>query len=557
MQSLFGLEAYLPEGQLEVLDQGRESEAKQALIELGYLSPNLNSSQQTFTDDLLDGIRQFRKDYLRARLIPTGFRTEIREIQRIEGPGQFSEFELQLLLRLTDLEGSFQLPTQYNIGDQSLFTRVLHYRLDVLGLYTQAIGQAFNSETQKAISQLKQWLKLTHPQQVFQLLGDVPKLTQYILSQPEYKDRIVYFRHHNPRHQKLFSFEHAPEFRREFRRRLKQQLDRQSTTFKDFKKFAFRNEKKMDFDFLQEQVEQDSNRLLLRLLQVHQWMRGHYRGLLDNEMGDVTFESLLEFHRTEVEAGNVDLQAGHFMMHLAQGYWVLNIHYLFEDILSPEFFEKFDTEDFYHQFNSLMENHSVQAKHNIQRNMNEVWQAVNDEARQELSSKKNLIRRIYQGAKSLFRTLGRMIKNVFRWLAQKVKQTLNILKNMVKVLFREIREAIRMFGRGLGFLFGKRMVYTPHPNGNQGVITDFDFDFDATLIVPEHSSPHLLRKHVENCQSYVKAMEFSMLFTAKVIKWVITSSSPIGWTRFAFHLVKVFKNFIFGELLRTRKPFWI
>jgi len=273
-------------------------------------------------------------------------------------------------------------------------------------------------------------------------------------------------------------------------------------------------------------IEQDPfNAFMIRLIQVRQWMSGYYFGKLDSQPAGRTFLSIVEL--TE-EENLKRLRLKYVLTKLGDattGYWLLNAQYFFEQVceLESKVSAKNNAEllaDYEAAFegNPIIKNEVTVA----------AWKSFNEEIDAGIKTTGQHIRRFYYGAKSLARSIGRIIGKLVRMIVNGIKTIIRIFKNFIKVLYKEIREGLRKFGQGMGFLFGKRQIETKLPNGKM-LITKFDFDFDVKNLV----SPNLPKKsyeaHIQKCAGYAKNMRMSLKIVAKVIKWIYEIVTTATW----------------------------
>ena len=180
-----GLEDIIPEKKQEIFLQGRNSEIKQALMDLGYWLPGANLDM---------AIQNFRTDYRNYSLI------QGKDYQQIGAdPFTVDGMELRLLHLYCSLDGEFIIDRLPQLGEQNLVTRVLHYRLEILGLYQGMIHANHSQQSLEALKSLHLLLPSTIKEaELLKLSGNIPQLLKKLLHTGKLNQRIVVFKYENP-----------------------------------------------------------------------------------------------------------------------------------------------------------------------------------------------------------------------------------------------------------------------------------------------------------------------------------------------------------------------
>ena len=185
--SIDGLEEIIPQSNQQTLLMGRGIEIKQPLMDLGYWSPG---------QALGKAIVQFREEYQAFKLLSdfspslNGSNTDL----------SLDALELQILHLLCSLDGDFKITQLPELGEQNLCTRILHYRLQILGLYPDFIEAPFSEKSRAALIFLQKLI----PTQggltgTIHLAGDLPNLLRKLSHSGQLKERIVVFKYENPK----------------------------------------------------------------------------------------------------------------------------------------------------------------------------------------------------------------------------------------------------------------------------------------------------------------------------------------------------------------------
>ena len=135
----------VPKDKQALLLKGRGMEIRQPLLDLGYWMPG---------GSLEKALSEFREDYKIFRLV-----SQLEQLPEIdESTSEMDSVELQILHLLTSLDGDFNVERMPGLGVLNLTTRVIHYRLTILGIYEGLIKSSFSNKTLTALKQLWSWL---------------------------------------------------------------------------------------------------------------------------------------------------------------------------------------------------------------------------------------------------------------------------------------------------------------------------------------------------------------------------------------------------------------
>ena len=309
-----------------------------------------------------------------------------------------------------------------------------------------------------------------------------------------------------------------------------------------------------DTSFLEQLSSTPFNQFLIRLIQIRQWMNGHYYGYLDGEFADRTFQSILDF--TEEEELK-SLRLKYILTKLGQnqkGFWLLNAQYFFECLVTLDHSPAPNNSA---ELIALYEQCLQNGEHIYQsEKVKEAWQAYNAELKTGLQTSEKGIRRFYLGGKSIAKSIGRVLHRILRFILKGTKIVLRILKNLLKIIYKEIREGTRNFFEGMAFLFSRRVIETQDPMTTKRAISRFDFDFDSMVLLSDDLPYETHDLHIQNCMAKTSNLHFSMRLCGKVLKWVFSlASGTITWPRLAIKIAFYFKRLLvdYFKLRKRRK----
>lgn len=519
---LSGLESEIPQEELAAFDNGRYEEIVQMLSDLGYLTISDKDNQIVNRTELFDAVSTFRTEAVRTNLLKA-CTAYFFPLDPVETPQEIlTTQEFNLIQLLVGLDGDFCLKEVPQSTTQTIFIRVFHYRLNLLGLYNGPIGNAYSASTEQAWTKFQTWLDQSDETKALELSGDLDQLIRTLKENPTFKNTVLYFTYH--------SFDQSRSINREstdtaFGIQLGKNIKTTSNEFRTFKKYAGKNSP--DLNFLLEQCESDKNKFMLRIMQLHQWMSGYYLGTIDGDIGEISFNSFIELAKGEVENGNIKFSFPLFVMHLTGDYWIVNIHYFFDHLQNRKE-DQTNIDVLFREFNNQYEKLSHEDRENVDINLKAAWKEINVAKNRDLKSTKFRFRRIYFGIRSLVRSAWRSLKRLFGWLTNKatefIKNMADLMKNFAKLLYREIREGLQLFASGMAFLFGNRTITTGD------FLSHYDFDADSIHLISLKSSHIIVQQQIQTFQHTVEGLDFAMTLTGRLVR-VILLTQGIGWRR--------------------------
>ncbi len=181
----------IPEKEVALLESGRRQEIEQPLIDLGYLRGDaVVRTMSARQKKLSDAIRLFRKDYISAGLLPD-YAPNFSQLPHDELDG----VELNLIHQLTGLDNEFPLTALPPRGKTTLFSRVLHYRLIVLGVFTKKVNAFFGSGSLQSLKTLGSFLNIEQEATLIEITGNIPKLIKQVTDTEKLKKTAIAFKY--------------------------------------------------------------------------------------------------------------------------------------------------------------------------------------------------------------------------------------------------------------------------------------------------------------------------------------------------------------------------
>ncbi|TND08840.1 MAG: hypothetical protein FD123_1694 [Bacteroidetes bacterium] len=562
------LEALFPAEALDYAVQISAENQWQFMLDLGYLAKE-NFSRE---EDRVKALHDFRKEYHEA-----GFK--LHHIGLPFGLNhQLSEGEAHFLRKLAGIEGQFNFEKLPETGRTSLFSRIAKMRLDLLGFGSGANDLPFSFADIKALDDAGNWFskkKFSTRIEVLNAMGDTGDFVQRAWEEL-YRQDIVYFKL-IPTVQPIDELEQG----KHFSRALWKSIGEDSKTWKAYKKAVLdRNDGDPDTKFLQSQIARPDNSRMIRFIQLMLQSCGAYTEEIDEDLGPVTYDALIDavYLLDKADDDDDDPDLREYIAYLGQGYWAFNQAFFFEaaarlnkpetdaDLFKlkagvvssePEDEEMSFYKRFSEEFGKLQQKDKEKAD-KVQAGILNVAKKLAGKEEVHFMGFADSFRssRFFKGLKRFFRLVGRFFKRIFNKLAEFIGEMKdrNVL-NFVQLIFRKAGDALRVLGEGLRFLFSDRKIYTKDSETKAPlVITDFTMTFDAVTTVQAGLSPEVLSEHMKHCLRSSRSLETVLVFIGKVIHFLLLLAGPAGWFKLALEIIRIFRDIKKGvDPVRTVK----
>lgn len=500
------------------------------LSDLGYM-PDIAETEGEVFDQFLDqAYALFYSDLKQSMLIDAPTQTRLKALYP-------SEYELKLLEMCLDIDEGIQFKKLPAFGDQDLKTRILHYRLNLLGLYSAPINAYFSAVSYNGLSKAASFTGKT-TLSTANLLADIQQFTSVYLKNRGYQHPVVIMQLADEPTTKLEDYTGA------FKRAVKRELSGYEEVFDELKKSLFkRNDDKVDVQDALELLHSDDNSFIIRLIQVHQWIGGFYHGSIDGEVGHVTLSSLQHVISSYNESGeSVDEKRTLVMLSEKDKLLAFNaIFFLNKYKLEQQQSDK--TISTLEAVNNSYQSASPEDQEQFETTFNEQWTNVAQGKPTNTGEPKGFFHRIFGGIKAFFKKAFRFARKIFSWILKGIKKVAGFITNFLKKLYDIIKEAAQHFIEGVRFLLGKTTILT-HEN-QQSLITHFDVDKDV-LNLGTQIDNSLLKSHLGKVDEKVSSLKFSLTLIAFLFKTIraILLGGIVAWPLFLFKLAKSFKQVI-------------
>ena len=523
----------LLEKEIETLPE-RKNECLQHLFELGYIPMGIINSVQQINIDKAK--KQFINEAKSSGLYPV---TEIYKTLFEDD----DETLTNLLRKATDIDEGFIFDKLPGDGEINLVSRIIHYRLDVFGMWDNPIDRPYSSVvTNPALKIIADFIKGSILEAINHL-ADIQKLTKHLLTIYPIDTFILTFKPLNKiKEEVLKSFRGTGAFRNQ----LRADFGERNEFFKFLKGEIFnRQSKNIDFGFLDNECNNSLKQFLIRLIQVHQWQDGFYDGLLDSDIGELSLQSFIDAVEVYNKTDENDIKIQRVITHVGEGYFLFNSLFFLREYMIEEVHDKVAEDDIDPEtflVNSLLKNLYQSPEDRIvafQSGLEKLKNDIFNDSIAEPTEKKGLLKRIYFGFKRLIRKIAKIVKNVFNWIIDIAKKVWKVLKAVFGSFFEKLKQGIKAFIDGIKFLFGRREIITK--DEDSVIASRMRIDGDSfTIALGDIKSS--LKKHLGKWDYGISSLRFSMAIVGGVLKIIINAISIISWPLILITIVKVYKN---------------
>jgi hypothetical protein len=507
----------------------KNNQCIQHLIELGYLPLLLTNALSP--GDIQNAKLAFLEEAVESGLFP------MVELQLL-GDETDDEFLARLLERATDIDEGFRFSILPDAGEVSLTSRIVHYRLDIFGLLPFAISQPFDViNSQARLQELGDFLQ-RDKLAALNLAGDVEKMTTHLLEIHPDEDFILAFKPRNTVEPKL---KRQLNRTQKFKKQLIEDFGEKTEFFRYLRKEILKEKpKKVDFNFLNLQIQKPFKKFIMRLIQVHQWQDGLYNGLLDSDMGELTINSILKTNELYNSANDKRVPSFRILTHLVDDYFLFNALFFLQEYMVEE--EKTDhPED--RILNDLMHNITQASDGELNAfdlHMNVIKGEIATASENKPVERKGFLQRVYYGVKKIFSKIAKFSRKIFVWVVRFADQFKEILKKVFGGFFDSLSTGIRAFIAGIKTILGRGGIISSSENGM--IASVIRLDGDCYNFVTGNKSITLVDTHIKSVDTQVKNLRFSLAIVGGVLKIVATSLSVFSWPMLMMTIVKTAKQ---------------
>ncbi|MFN8397050.1 MAG: hypothetical protein U0176_20670 [Bacteroidia bacterium] len=498
----------------------------QPLIYLGYLDRRVIDTSQAVDWAMAD--RALREMAVEASLAGFELRLTLNEGHWV--PITAAAAWLQ---DLVSVEGEVPVLELPEVGSLSLWTRVLHFRLWVMGLMPpDAARQPWSADSLSAVQEFGTMLGLqTIP--ALEALGNLERTIDWILPQSS-----KFF----AQHPRLAVFRFAAEGEEPNmiggkKRFLKALEDNFGGTEGQLSELQ-RQIKEPSVPWLSGTFSAKRNKLLLRIVKVYQWINGYYSGELGLDFSKKSLDSLKELMDIDTRR---DLKG--LILEVEDGYWALNIDLLLKriDVTKDEISTQEDEPFNFAAIGKELEANGIKAQGN---SLKPDFIGIMGNEQQQRRTNLHQGYNAYCGSKSLMETAKTFLNRIREWLSNLWKDITGVAKNLAGLIFRNARRAYRVLADGMSLLLGRRTFQT-----GDAAVSDFDFDFDLVNFVDTHATNEDVETQAQLLRARTASLYTTLGLVGKPINFIMKLDNPIGWLGLGLKLADQLR-----ELLRNPHP---
>jgi hypothetical protein len=526
----------------------------QPLIDLGYLTLTQCKPENQHRETFLEiAVKQFRKDYETYQSHTKRFTFEPFDKEHYHYyKTNLNEVEINFIQKAVSFEGDFVIVELPIFGKSTLASRIIHYRLEMFGLYgiasPQGIDAPFSGESLKKLQTLKgfwEW-EMIDDIAVLNCLGDLNLLIEQVFMELN-KDK-------NRNKKEVFILEDGTFDITRFG------IDAHDTA----------EELLCHYEFM------------TRLFQIYLWVNGLYHGAIDGiiknngskrEQRKARREARRRNRRNEAGENNkaedkMEAEAKKNEAFSTENAIAELVDYLnrSEDIERPNG-KPFEVHYFYGKWNNtatyrinvinILDRTKALQINGVSKSITEIiedtdaktsnekdkisTQLFDDNGRflnlvkEKLALRKDNFlqetnRKIYYGIQQ-FKKIFRRIIGIFKKIGNFFKHVFNAVKRIAILVYQEVKEGIKVFIHGFSFLIGKRRISTRVTTENlseteqndlpETIVTKFDLDCDAKQFIHKDISEKEIKNHNEKCRNQINSLSISLIVTAIVLKWIL------------------------------------
>lgn len=502
-----------------------KNEITQHLVELGYLSMlRLNAMLEKDIDKAkMSFLQDLGESELFSPLVIIAHKNLPQE-----------EFLTKFLRTLTDIDEGLKLDQLPGNGTVSLSTRMIHYRLELLGLWEHPIESPFSTASIIALEQLGGYLKLPSLESV-NLMRDVEALTKHLLTVREDREFILTFNVPDLSEDEIKKLER----RRAFKRQLKQDFAEKDDFFKKLNRDVLRlNDKKIDYSFLHKESRNPFKKFVARLIQIHQWQDGFYESLIDAHIGPFTLKSTLQTIDFYNQLDKRDIKTHRVLTYLEQGYFLFNALFFLQEYMIEEG-KIGHEEEFWGRLAGKLIQTDAKSQQNFTNNLEDIKVSVTQNSNNPPKERKGLLQRVYAGVKRVIRKALRFFNKIFKWLITNIKKAFKFLSKIFKSFFETLSAGIKAFLNGIKFLLGKKQLMSTEANGF--VYSQWKLDADA-FSLSNGASKELMASHIKRANYEWATLKFALVIVGSILQIISRSLNVLSWPFLILTIARTFKR---------------
>ncbi len=507
----------------------KRNQCVQHLIELGYLP--LFKANALLEKDIDDAKVSFLQEAIDSGLYSLNYLNLIPSDDE-------DEFIANLLDQATDIDEGFVFANLPEVGEQSLKSRIIHYRLDIFGLWSLPISNPYDIvNTKAALVHLGEFLDCDLLDAV-NMAADIEKMTVKLLEKHSEEDFIISIK---PRQQVEKKLQRKLDHTQKFKKQLIEDFGERTEFFRYLSKEILKdNPDKVDFPFLERELRKPFKQFIMRLIQVHQWQEGSYTGLLDSDIGEVTLNSILNSIDLYNQVAKKNIKPSRVLTHLANDYYLFNglfflQEYMIEenDIANPE-------EQIIADLTNNIGKANDQQRNAFELNMSVLKAEISLASEAQPKERKGFLQRVYYGVKKFFKKVIKISKIIFELVVKLAEKFKDLLKKVFGKLFDNLYTGIKAFVDGLRFFLGHKETITQ--DGENVIASAIRLDGDCYNIVIGKSAHLIVDEHNRMVKYHVKSMRFALAVVGGVLKIFMYAISVFSWPLLIMTIVKTVKQ---------------
>lgn len=507
----------------------KKNRCTQHLIELGYLP--LNMANALSEKDIEDAKILFLEEALASGLY---------SLQTLEAASSFEEDEFiaHLLDLATDIDEGFIFEKLPEVGTLNLQSRILHYRLDIFGLWPHPVSKAFDIINSKAtLGIICEYLDCDLVSAVY-MMANVEKLTRRLLDIHPAEDFILTIK---PKHQVERKLQRSLNKTQRFKKQLIDDFGERTEFFRYLSKEVLKdNPNKVDFIFMNGELLNPFKQFVMRLIQVHQWQEGSYTGLLDSDIGEVTLRSILHSIELFNASSKKNIQEFRVLTHVVNDYYIFNGLFFLQEYVVENDESDNPEQTILHDLMQNLQNAGDRELSAFEINLAVLKTEIAHDTEVQPKERNGLLQRVYFGFKQFLKKVVKISKMIFRWVVELAEKFRDILKKVFGQVFDDMYTGIKAFIDGMKFLLGRKATITSDEDNM--IASVIRVDGDCYNIVSGGTVALLIESHNKAIQYNVRSMHFALTIIGGVLRTFLNAIAVFSWPLLVFTIARMVRN---------------
>ncbi|MCH6259316.1 hypothetical protein MLD52_22370 [Puniceicoccaceae bacterium K14] len=456
---------------------------------------------------------------------------------------------LHKLSAQVDFYANLKLLSIPPLGEITLASRIIHFRLKSLGLYKGSASDAYSSDSHAGLQTLAELLNWTRkrPLTLINAIGDVIELTKRLIE--AHPSNLYIFK--LPTHSEVkddpakpSEFEWLWQGQGKTFDKLKIIHKRQSPKQKKPSEAYFHYGKAKPDQSLDKVLNSGITKLGLQILQIRLWSLNYYQGEIDGTWGEMSLNASANFLKTH-RAKNLK----RFLYPLEGNLLAVNLAYVFKEIL-PESEEELSAtgqEDLERLSNGIFEQYEKNRNWDELEATYQKIHSLEEEVFQNTSKRRRRtfgLRGLLSAVGNFFRNAARILKKAINFVIKGLKKLVGTAIRIFKYGLARVRKVIRLVGLAIKrfkhWLLEKPFL-TLSEDKQHIAFTAAKRDSDSLFYVSPGSPQALISRHMRLLKQMRLAFQFVAIIALKGIS-IFRAAVLQNWLLVIWRIYKLLRS---------------